>query len=96
LEKNPETPLVAEIEKIRDWLFEAYHGKLSEIQRIRLDEIIGERLKNIIDAEQFQKILNFPKNQFGIGLSFRSSLKIGERMEAILVGNHNNNGSLHV
>ena len=33
LEKNPESPIAAEIEKIRNWLLEEYKGKLSEIQK---------------------------------------------------------------
>lgn len=84
LEKNPETPLFAEIENIRDWLLKSYKGKISGLQKIQFNEIIIERLKSIIDAEQFQKITSLPKSKFGIGLSFRTSQKISEKMETIL------------
>lgn len=89
LEKNPETPLFAEIENIREWLLKSYKGKISSLQKIQLNEIISERLRAIIDAEQFQKIISLSKNKFGIGLSFRISQKISEKMETILKGeNH--------
>ena len=84
LEKNPETPLFAEIENIRDWLLKSYKGKISGLQKIQFNEIITGRLRAIIDAEQFQKIISLSKNKFGIGLSFRTSQKISEKMETIL------------
>jgi len=84
LEKNPETPLFAEIENIRDWLLKSYKGKISGLQKIQFNEIITERLRAIIDAEQFQKIISLSKNKFGIGLSFRTAQKISEKMETIL------------
>ena len=84
LEKNPETPLFAEIENIRNWLLKSYKGKISGLQKIQFNEIITERLRAIIDAEQFQKIIGLSKNKFGIGLSFRTAQKISEKMETIL------------
>ncbi len=95
LEKNPESPIAAEIEKIRNWLLEEYKGKLSEIQKIRLNEIIGERIRAVIDAEQFLKIANLSEIKFGIGLTFRTSQKISERLETILK-NQNNHFAINV
>lgn len=84
LEQNPESALKSEIDKIRAWLLSDYKGKISSIQKIRLDEIISERIRSIITSENFRKIVNLPKNKFGIGLSFRASQKITERMNSIL------------
>ncbi len=84
LEARPETPIYEEIRRIRDWLLEEYKGKISELQKIRLDEILSERIRNIITADNFISILNLPKNQFGIGLSFRSAHRISEKLESIL------------
>ncbi|MEK7635943.1 MAG: ABC transporter ATP-binding protein [Patescibacteria group bacterium] len=89
LEKNPENPLRAEIERLRNWLMEEYNGKLSEIQILRLNEIIYERLRSIIDIKQFQAVLNLPRNKFGVGVTLRTSRKISEKLESIL-GSQNN------
>ena len=80
LEQNPESPLRAEIERMRIWLLEDYKGAISQIQTIRLDEVIGERLRLIIDSKQIQKIINLPQNKFGIGLSLRASQTMAEKI----------------
>ncbi len=89
LEQNPESPLIAEIERMRTWLLEDYKGVISQIQTIRLNEIIGERLRLIIDSKQIQKIINLPQNKFGIGLSLRASQRMAERLESILSNGDN-------
>ena len=61
---------------------------ISQIQTIRLDEIIGERLRLIIDSKQIQKIINLPQNKFGIGLSLRASQTMAEKLESILSNNN--------
>ncbi len=94
LEKNLESPLIVEIEKVCAWLLQDYRGKISSIQKIRLNEIIGERLRSIIDAEQFHKIINLSQTKFGIGFSFRTSQKVSERLEAIL--KNENHGQLSI
>ncbi|MBI2450780.1 MAG: ATP-binding cassette domain-containing protein [Parcubacteria group bacterium] len=86
LEYNLESPIRDEVEKIRMWLIEDYHGKLSELQNHRLNELIAERLKSIITPERFKKIANKSKKEYGVGLSFRSTQKISEKLEAILRG----------
>ncbi|MEK7634608.1 MAG: ABC transporter ATP-binding protein [Patescibacteria group bacterium] len=88
LEQNPESPLRAEIERMRIWLLEDYKGVISQIQTIRLDEVIGERLRLIIDSKQIQKIINLPQNKFGIGLSLRASQTMAEKLESILSNNN--------
>ena len=89
LEKNPENPLIAEIERLRSWLMEEYSGKLAEIQILRLNEIIYERMSAIIDSKQFQAILTLSRNKFGVGIALRTARKITEKFESIL-GNQNN------
>lgn len=84
LEKNPEAPLYEEIDKIRRWLLEEYKGKVTELQKIRLDELISERIRNIITPEHFRKIINLSPNKFGAGFSMRSSQMMSEKLEAIL------------
>lgn len=86
LELHPESPLRNEVEKIRIWLLEEYYGKITPSQQIRLDELISERLRSIITYDRFRKIANLSKKKYGIGLSFRTSQKIAEKLEAILKG----------
>lgn len=89
LEKNPEAPLIEEVQKLRKWLLEEYKGKVDAQQKLRVDEIISERLRNIITPQNFAQILNLSKTKFGIGLSMRSANKIAEKMESILGGGDN-------
>jgi len=84
LEKIPEAPLRTEIENIIDWLLKDYKGRISAFQKLQLYETINERLRKIISPEHFRKVLNLPKTKFGVGLSFRTSQKISEKMEMIL------------
>lgn len=86
LEKNPESPLVEETQKIRRWLLEEYKGKIDAQQLLRLDEIIMERLRNIITPQHFAQILNLSKKKFGLGLSMRSSNRMAEKLESIVSG----------
>ncbi|EKD24005.1 MAG: Macrolide export ATP-binding/permease protein MacB [uncultured bacterium] len=86
LEKNPESPLVEEAQKIRRWLLGEYRGKIDEQQQLRLDEIITERLRNIITAHNVAQVLNLSKKNFGIGLSMRASSQMSEKLESILAG----------
>lgn len=86
LEKDPETPLVEEVQRMRKWLLEEYKGKVDEQQRLRMDEIIAERLRNIITPKNFAQVLNLSKKQFGLGLSMRSANRIAEKLESIIGG----------
>lgn len=84
LEKNPENPLFEEVDKLRNWLLDEYKGKLNDLQKVQLAEIISARIKNVIDSESFLKTLNLSKNKFGVGLSYRASQKIAEKLESVL------------
>jgi energy-coupling factor transporter ATP-binding protein EcfA2 len=86
LEKNPEAPLIDEAQNLRKWLLEEYKGKVSEQQQLRLDELITERLRNIITAQNFEKVLNLSKTKFGVGLSMRTSSRVAEKLESVLGG----------
>ncbi len=86
LEKNPEAPLMDEAQKVRKWLLEEYEGKIDGQQQLRLDELIVERLRNIITSENFAQALNLSKNKLGVGLSMRSSNRMAEKLESILGG----------
>jgi putative ABC transport system ATP-binding protein len=84
LHQNPMTPLLTDIINIRNWLVKDYKGKINELQAIRLDELINERLRNVITTAHFQKALNLPKSQFGVGLSLHTSQDMAEKLNLAL------------
>ncbi len=84
LEANPYASLAAEIAALRDWLLKDYHGKIDEEQKIRLDEILNNRLRNMISADDFREILNLSCAKSGVGLSLHESRIVSERMAFVL------------
>ncbi|HVM76984.1 MAG TPA: ABC transporter ATP-binding protein [Candidatus Paceibacterota bacterium] len=84
IEHYPEVSLTSEVERIREWLLEEYRGQIDETQKARLNEIINERLRNIITSEMFKKVLSLEKKKFGVGLSLRTAQRVFERMEFAL------------
>ena len=88
LEKDPELPLYEEIAKMRSWLLDDYRGTLSDIQRVRFDEAVEDRLRNIINPDNFRQVLELSKSEFGVGLSSSTVRTISERFETVLAGKH--------
>ncbi len=88
MEKDPELPLYEEIAKMRSWLLDDYRGMLSDVQRIRFDEAVEDRLRNIISPDNFRNVLELSKNDFGVGLAMGTVRGICERLETVLAGKH--------
>jgi putative ABC transport system ATP-binding protein len=84
IENNDEAVIFDEIYHIRDWLIKGYTGKLSPWQIMALDQVISDRIRNIISTEQVSDLLDLSKNKFGVGLSFRASRLMAEKLELIL------------
>ena len=84
IEKNPEAPLISDVEKIRDWLLEGLTAKLTPLQLDRLDESVSERIRNIITADNFINVLDLTKTQGGVGLKIGTSFKVSEKLEMIM------------
>ncbi len=84
LEETPELPLMEEIASLRRWLLVDYHGQVNEEQANRLDEVIGEVLRKVIDMDTFKKTLNLPKSKMGVGLSMRTSENVYEKLKIAL------------
>jgi putative ABC transport system ATP-binding protein len=80
LQANPQSPLMSDIINMRNWILRDYKGKINELQALRLDELLNERLRNIITTEHFQKALNLPKSMFGVGLSLHTSQALAEKL----------------
>jgi hypothetical protein len=61
-----------------------YKGNIDELQAIRMDELLRERLQNIITTAHFQKALNLPKSHFGVGLGLHTSQTLAEKLDLAL------------
>ncbi len=85
LEKNPETPITEEVHSLREWMLREYHGKIDDVQRERLDEIVTGRLRNNIGTEDFRLKANLARSKGGAGISMRTAQRISDRLEAVLV-----------
>ena len=86
LDRNPEVPLYEEITKMRDWLLSSYTGTLSDTERLRFDEAVEDRIRNVISSEHFSRVLELPRKDFGVGLSTSAVRGISERLESVLTG----------
>jgi len=84
LEANPYVTLGGEIAQMRDWLLTEYHGKVSDEQKYRLDEIINDRLRNAIGPDDFREILNLSCHKSGVGLTLHASRMIAQKMSFVL------------
>ena len=82
--KNPEISIFDEIHKIRDWVTEGYTGTLSTFQVASLDQVISDRIRGFINAEEVVNVLDLSNNKFGVGLSFRAAHMISEKLELVL------------
>jgi ABC-type lipoprotein export system ATPase subunit len=80
-EENPMDPMDEELEKIVNWFIGQEKISLTLIQKIRLKEILYERLRNMITQDSFMKILDMPLSKGGVGLRVQSALKLSEKIE---------------
>lgn len=88
LDNDPEASLYEEIAEMRRWLLEGYAGSFSDVQKVRFDEVVEERIRNIIDQESFRQVLELSRADFGVGLSPHRARNISERLESVLTGRH--------
>jgi putative ABC transport system ATP-binding protein len=86
IEKNSEVAIFDEVHDIRKWLLEGYTGELSPNQISSLDQVISDRIRNFISREKVVELLDLSNNKFGVGLSFRASEILAEKLELVLEG----------
>lgn len=82
--ENPNSSISRRVIDIRNWLLEGYAGKLKEIQVKALDQVIEDRLRNLIPVDKVVEVLDLSNSQFGVGLSFRAASVIAEKLDLIL------------
>lgn len=86
IEAHPELPIMDEVRHIREWLTAEYKGKLTDFQRASLDQIISDLLRSSITTDRFKDILKLSKNEYGVGLSFRTAEQFTEKMKLLFGG----------
>lgn len=84
LEKDREVSVIEEVGGIRDWLLEGYSGKLTSEQSAAFDQVISDRLRGFIKPDKVAEILDLSSSRFGVGLSFRASQLMAEKLELLL------------
>ena len=92
IEKNPEVSILDEVSSIRNWLIEGYTGKLSPQQITSFDQVVSDRIRDLIPANKIVEILDLSTNKFGVGLSFRAAQLMAEKLELILNENNDESG----
>jgi putative ABC transport system ATP-binding protein len=84
IEKNPEISIGDEIKEIRKWLLEGYTGNISSFQAEALDQVISDRIRGFIPSDKVVEILDLANSKSGVGLSFRASQVIAEKLELVV------------
>lgn len=97
IKDNPEISITDEIRDIRKWLLEGYTGELNQTQISAFDEVITDRIRGYVSPEMVVEVFDLSMSKFGVGLSFRASQLMAEKLELILNNDYeeinNDNGS---
>ncbi len=88
LEKNPNVSLTEEVRLLREWILKDYRGAINEQKQQRLNEAILGRVRGNTTAENFRTSVNLAFSEGGIGLPFRTTQRISERLESALALGH--------
>lgn len=84
------TTAEAEAEQIRYYLCRSFNLKIkNEIAAKTMNSAITDRLLNKIDHDGFQKKLDLPPKEGGVGLDKREVIKLARRMELLMLGKYN-------
>ncbi|MEK7076955.1 MAG: hypothetical protein AAB967_01855, partial [Patescibacteria group bacterium] len=86
LADHPHTSLESEIEGLRVWILQEYHGTIGAAERKHIDALIEDRIRSKITPEDFRSRLHLPARKGGGGISFRGAQHASERIETILQG----------
>lgn len=91
LEKNPNASISNEAHRLRVWILKEHPGKMNDEQYARFDTAVLGRLHGNITAEDFRTVLNRTFSLGGVGLSFRTTQHLSERLESALALEHMQN-----
>lgn len=88
LAKDPNVSLVNEVHTLREWVVRGYSGTINYEKLHRLEVAITGRLRGNTTPENFRETVNAAFSAGGIGLPFRTTQHISERLEAALALGH--------
>ena len=73
-------------QNLRRYLLDKHKGEFNKFEELfRLERFIKMRLEKKIDAAQFQKYLDMPSSEGGVGLNKRTAKNFSKRLEMILI-----------
>jgi putative ABC transport system ATP-binding protein len=86
LPEKPKEEIEKRVESLRKFLLEGWRGSLKvEEQLKRLDEAIRLRLEGKIDKREFQRRLDLPLKEGGVGLDRRTARNFARKLELALL-----------
>lgn len=84
-----QTDIGSEVMQVRHYLLDAFEVDIKNFLALEiLNEAIKARLSNDIDRAAFQKKLDLPIRQGGVGLDKRMAKKIAKRLELLILGKY--------
>lgn len=84
LERHPKALLKDEVKEMRKWLLEDVSREESTEDLVKFDEIMEERLRNIITWENFELVLTAPRKSGGLGFKGQTPHYITKKFRALL------------
>jgi ABC-type lipoprotein export system ATPase subunit len=75
-----------DVEQIRNYLLEEYTGHLDTEQIALLDGLIFKRVQGDLTMEEFESLMDQPRDNGGVGMGSRTASNLSRRMELILMG----------
>jgi putative ABC transport system ATP-binding protein len=85
-EKYPAlTPIEEKAQALRGFLLDQYQGSLTFEQIKKLEEALSQRLTGKFDKKKFEKFLDLPLKQGGVGLNRRTAKRFARQIELILM-----------
>ncbi len=80
------TPLDKLTTRVRRYLLDSYQGSFEREEELeRLDQTIAQRLAGKISRKQFEKILDCPFKEGGVGLNRKTAKAFARKIEVVLV-----------
>ena len=72
------------VEILRKFMLSDYKGHLKPSQIQTLDKVIFNRVFGISSVQEFNKFLDWPEEEGGVGLNITSAEYLAEKLEIIL------------
>jgi len=85
IEKEEEKEEEEKVTRLRKFLLEGWQGNFHSLEQLkRFDLAIKDRIEEKIDKKEFQRILDLPFKEGGVGLDKRTARNFAKKLELIL------------